>query len=150
MEKQMKNEKIVQDNKLCRFILADDEKVLLLDWKHVTGLSLVDFKNCVAEFASNCKRYKPVRVVIDARELDPNGDVIGWVSGQKRIEGEEEYNSWWIREIVPFYHEAGISVLSVATGNPNAPGELPNVPKGVNFRIGYFTDLETAMQWKNS
>jgi hypothetical protein len=119
-----------------------------LDWKHVVGLNLQDFKRGVAQFADHCKTYKPNRAVIDARQLEPNGDPLGWVSGQKKIAGEEEYNTWWLREIVPIYHEAGVSSLAVATGNPNAPGELANIPKGVNFKIGYFIDLETAMQWK--
>ncbi len=53
-----------------------------------------------------------------------------------------------MREIVPVYHEAGIASLAVATGDPNAPGELADIPPGVNFRMGYFPDLASAMRWK--
>jgi len=48
---------------------------------------------------------------------------------------------------VPIYHEAGIDTLAVGTGDPNAPSELENSPPGVNFKIGYFSDLEAALAW---
>ena len=147
MDEQIKNGKILHDNEYCRFVLVDDEKALLLDWKHVTNLTLADFKNCVAEFASYCKKYRPGRAVIDARALDPDGDVLGWVSGQKKIDGEEEYKSWWIRELIPLYNEAGISSLSVATGNPNAPGKVAYPPETFHFKVGYLNDLDAAMLW---
>ena len=147
MEKDMKNGKIIQDHNNYRIVVPDDGKALLFDWKQVQRLSIKEFKSGIAEFAKSCKTYKPDRAVIDARKLDPIGDPLGWVTGQKKIDGEEPYNTWWSKEIVPIYNEAGISVLSVATGDPNAPGELANIPDEVHFKIGYFPDLDAAMQW---
>ena len=86
--------------------------------------------------------------MIDARNLEPDCEAIGWVSGQLRLEGEEEYGAWWSREIVPLYNDATISSLAVATGSPDAPGELADNPPGAKFRMGYFHDLDAAMHWK--
>lgn len=146
----MQNEKVVEDIEQYSVVLAEDKKTLLLNWKRVTGLSIEDFRMGVVRFADQCKTHKPIRAVIDARKLDPGEDPVAWVSGQKKFTNEEEYAQWWTREIVPIYHEAGIASLSVATGNPNAPGELAEVPPGVNFKIGYFDDLESAMQWEST
>lgn len=30
----------------------------------------------------------------------------------------------------------------------NAPGELPDTPPGVKFKIGYFSSIESALQWE--
>ena len=130
----MQNEKIVEDVAQYRTVLTEDEKALVLSWKHVAELSIEDFRMGVIRFASQCKTHKPARAVIDARKLDPAGDSLAWVSGQKKFTNEEEYAPWWTREIVPIYHEAGIASLAVATGNPNAPGELAEIPPGVNSK----------------
>ena len=149
MENTIKNGKIVQDNELNRVTLTEDKQALLFVWKHVSGLTLLDFKDGIAQFAAGlCKTYKPARAIFDARLLDSSGDPFAWVTGQKKFEGEEEYNTWWMREIVPIYNEAGISSLSVATGDPNAPGELKNMSEQVHFKVGYFEGIETAMEWK--
>jgi len=53
-----------------------------------------------------------------------------------------------MREIVQVYNDAGVVSLAVATGNPQAPGELPQVPPGDEFKIGYFNGLDDATGWK--
>jgi len=120
---------------------------LLFTWKHIEGLSVDDMANGITEFANQCKAIKPGRAVIDARQLDPNCAALAWVSGQKIDENQGEYNAWWLREIVPLYNAAGISGLAVATGNSQAPGELPQVPAGVEFNMGYFNGFDDAMIW---
>jgi hypothetical protein len=48
---------------------------------------------------------------------------------------------------VPIYHESGIDTLAVGTGDPNAPGVIENSPPSVDFKIGYFSDIEAALAW---
>jgi len=123
---------------------------LLLNWEKMAGLDIENFKEGIIKFAKHSQTYKPEHVLIDARSLDPDGDPLAWVSGHKAFANVEEYNSWWLREIVPAYHEARIVSLGVATGNPNAPGELPQVPPGANFKIGYFDDLDSVIKWQQT
>lgn len=144
----MENEMTVENHPHYSIVLRADKKALVFNWKQVVELSLQDFRKGVAEFAGQCKTHKPSAAVIDARQLDPNGVAVGWVSGRKKSPDEEEYGLWWARDIVPIYHDAGISSLAIATGDPNAPGEAKQVPPGVNFKMGYFTDLESALRWK--
>ena len=141
-------ETVLEDNDRYRIVLASDQSYLLLDWKQRAGLGLEDFRKGVAEFAGRCKTHRPTRALIDASQLDPSGTAVGWVSGRETPSGEEEYLTWWVREIVPVYHDAGISSLAVAIGDPNAPGALSDLPPGVSFRIGYFPDLGSAKEWQ--
>lgn len=85
--------------------------------------------------------------VIDATKLDQNSPAIGWISGRQKFENEEDYMPWWAREIIPKYNNSGIATLAVATGNPNASGELSEQPPGVRFRMGYFKQLGEAKKW---
>lgn len=86
-------------------------------------------------------------MVIEAADLDQSSPAVAWLHGNNSETQTEDYMTWWTREIVPLYHDAGIVSLAVDTGDPNAPGELPKIPPEVNFRIGYFPNLEAAMQW---
>ena len=119
-----------------------------LYWKDNHNLDLSEFKKGILEFANLCKETKPKRAVIDARKLDLKGNPFLWVSGQKKIEGVEDYNPWFEREVAPLYNKAGILGLGVATGDPSAPGELLYTPEGVNFKIGYFTTFDDTLNWK--
>ena len=148
MESKTENGTVLADHNQYRIVLAPDQNALLFEWKRVEGMGLQDFRSGVAEFAGLCKTRQPTRALIDARQLDPSGTALAWVSGRETPAGEEEYMTWWSREIVPVYHEAGISSLAVATGDPNAPGELPHLPSGGNFKMGYFSDLESALGWQ--
>jgi len=55
--------------------------------------------------------------------------------------------TWWTREVMPLLNDAGIVSLAVGTGDPNAPGELPEDPPGVKFKMGYIPNFDIAMQW---
>jgi len=140
--------KTLEENNQYSFVLSDEkETILLFTWKHVPGLSGSDFQAGIAAYAKLCEIHKPTKAVIDASSLDQASQAIAWLRGNN--DGmSEDYNTWWTRAIVPVYHKAGILALSVATGDPNAPGELPNVPPGVEFKIGYFPDLDAAMSWE--
>jgi hypothetical protein len=144
----LKNGSMIDENSHYSFVLSEDKQALLFNWKHVEGLSVQDFRRGIAEFADQCKKHKPTRAVIDATELDQGSPAVAWLRAQNIDTDEEAYVKWWTREIVPVYHDAGISSLAVATGDPNAPGELANLPPEVNFKVGYFPDLETTLQWK--
>jgi len=143
------NEKIkaIQDNDFFVIKLNESISALKLLWKKNDKLDINTFKKGIVEFANSNKVHKPQKAIIDAHNLDPQGDPFGWVSGQKEIEGVEEYNSWWGREIAPILNESQILGLAVATGDPNAPGEIP-APEGVNFKIAYFTDFNQLLAWK--
>ena len=140
-------EKVLEEHDRYRIVLDPDQSALLLDWKRENDLGLKDFRSGVAEFAFQCKTHTPARALIDASRLNPNGTSVGWVSGRETPSGEEEYGTWWVREIVPVYNDAGITGLAVVIGDPNAPGELPDLPPEVNFRMGYFSTVEAAAEW---
>jgi len=129
-----------------RIVLAQDNKTLSLEWKDVKGIGIRDFSDGIMSFADLCKTHAATRAVIDARKLDPDSEAIGWVSGRVAPEGQEEYTTWWSREIVPMYHSAGIAGLAVVTGDPAAPGEVDS-PPDVAFRMGYFSDLDGVLDW---
>lgn len=143
-----KNGKIIEENERYSFVLTEDKTVLMFSWKHIEGLIVEIFQKGIAEFAAQCKAHKPTRAVIDAAELDQGSPAVAWLRGQNTDTDKEDYITWWTREIVPMFHDAGIVSLAVGTGDPNAPGELPEIPPGVNFKIGYFPSFESAMQWK--
>ncbi|MDA7948407.1 MAG: hypothetical protein MPJ78_13140 [Hyphomicrobiaceae bacterium] len=87
-----------------------DRDAVLLDWKHIQGLSPADFRNGILDFARQCAARAPVRAVIDATKLDFGSPAIAWLQGQK-VEGEDEdYDAWWMREIVPLYDQANIQI----------------------------------------
>lgn len=138
----------IAQNEQYSFVANEDDTALLFDWKHVPGLSVRDFQKGIAEFAALCRARSPRHPVIDASALDQGSAAVAWLRGQDGATGDDLYVAWWMREIVPVYHEAGIASLAVATGDPNAPGELADIPPGVNFRMGYFPDLASAIRWK--
>lgn len=143
----MENGQLLEDNGHYEFVLAEDRNTLLFGWKYVEGLSTEDFRRGISEFAERCRTHKPARAAIDARALDQRSPAMSWLRAQDTDTREEPYTDWWAREIMPVFHDAGISSLAVATGDPNAPGELTQRPPGVKFRIGYFPDLESTLLW---
>ena len=114
-------ETALEDRERYRITRSGDD--LVLEWKQKSGLALDEFRAGVAEFAALCIRHRSDRALIDAGRLHPDGTTVGWVSGRRTPRGEEEYLTWWLREIVPRYYEAGISSLAVAIGDPDASGE---------------------------
>ncbi|SRR6266446_1755258 len=140
--------KTIKEDDQYTVIQSGDGSELCLNWNHIDRLSINDFKKGITEFVNQCKTHKPIHAVIDARNLDKNSPAFGWVSGQQKFEGEEEYMSWWTREVAPGYNNSRIATVAVATGNPNSPGELNELPQGVNFKMGYFNSLEDARNWR--
>ncbi len=130
------------------FSQADNTEALLFTWKPTNGLGAQDFRAGIAAFADLCKTRRPTRAVIDARALDQASPAVAWLRGHDDGTEAETYNAWWLREIVPAYHAAGIASMAVATGDPNAPGEIPSPAPEVHFKIGYFPDLDTASAWR--
>jgi hypothetical protein len=127
---------------------TEDGDAIVLKWKHVAGLSAGDFRAGIDRFAHQCRARRATRAVIDAAQLDQSSPAIGWLRGQD-VQGErEDYISWWVREIVPLYNDAGIASLTVGTGDPGAPGELNELPPSVRFRVAYLPDLESALNWR--
>lgn len=139
--------KTIKENEFYAINLNDSISALKLAWKENSQLDITEFKKGIIAFAESNSTHKPQRAFIDASQLNPNGNPVGWVSGQKEIEGVEEYNSWWGREIAPILNESQILGLAVATGNPNAPGEIPS-PEVANFKIAYFTDFDQLLAWE--
>ena len=144
----VQNGKLLDENDAYSFVLSEDKQVLLFNWKHVKGLSVQIFQKGISEFAGQCKTHKPAHAVIDASALDQGSPAVAWLRSQSTDTDAEEYMTWWAREIVPVYHDAGISSVAVATGDPNAPGELSSLPPEVNFKMGYFPDLESSLGWQ--
>ncbi len=138
----------LERNEAYGFNLTEDGKVLLFTWYHVPGLSVALFQSGITDFARRCKAHKPSYAVINASALDQNSPAVAWLRSHAAESEVEDYNSWWGREIVPLYHDAGITGLAVATGDPNAPGELPGLPPELRFKVGYFPDLETSLAWQ--
>ena len=139
--------KTIEENSQYKINQSVDNSELSFNWDHVEGLSINDFKKGIAQFATQCEANKPNRAVIDARNLDQHSPAIAWLSGQEKFADEEDYMPWWIREVVPNYNDAKITSLAVATGNPQAPGELKEMAPEVGFKVGYFNSLDDARNW---
>ncbi len=137
---------IVQQDGINPNEAAAGAQTLMMTWVHEPGLSAYEFAAGIRQFARQCAELHPERAVIDARQLDQSCEGVTWLRGQADVDGLADYEPWWAQTAVPLYREAGISWLVVATGDPNAPGEIPAPPK-VSFRIGYVTDLEQALAW---
>jgi len=140
--------KTIETNSQYTISQSGDNSELSLNWAHVEGLSISDFKQGIAKFSVQCETNKPSRAVIDARSVDHQSPAFAWLSGQEKFEDQEEYMSWWMREVVPNYNDAKITSLAVATGNPQAPGELNEVAPEIHFKMGYFNSLEDARNWE--
>ena len=129
------------------FALLENKNTMLFIWEYVEGLSIADFRDGIITLATQCKKMLPDHIVIDAASLDQNSPAVKWLQGEES-NTYLNYSEWWSREILPIYHEVGVASLAVGTGDPNAPGALENSPPGVNFKIGYFTDVEAALSWR--
>ncbi len=138
---------LIANTEQYRFAQSADAKTLLFEWKHIAGLGAQDFRDGIAAFAEQCRVHRASYAAIDAALLDPSSPAVCWLRGQDVAGETEDYQTWWIRDIVPVYHDAGVQCLAVGTGDPNAPGELPSV-QGVDFRIGYFADIDAALGWR--
>jgi len=145
-ENMMDEGTVLETGDQYRIVLAHDTQTLSLEWKNVKEISIQDFSDGIVRFSGLCGIHEAAKAVIDARNLDPESAAIGWVSGRDAPEGQEPYTTWWSREIVPMYHSAGIAGLAVVTGDPAAPGEVDSPPE-VTFRMGYFHDLDAALDW---
>ncbi|MBI3524716.1 MAG: hypothetical protein HY066_09335 [Betaproteobacteria bacterium] len=141
------NGKTIKESDQYTVVKSGDGSELCFTWSHTEGLGLGDFKKGIIEFVNQCKTHRPIHAVFDARRLDKDSPAFGWVSGQQKFEGEEEYMSWWTREVAPGYNSSKIATLGIATGNPEAPGEIPKPPPGVDFKLGYFNSLEDVRNW---
>ena len=143
----VKNEVVVAEHDKFSFAFIEKKNTMFFIWEYVEGLSIQDFRDGIAVFAAQCKKVMADHVVIDAAALEQNSPAVAWLRGEN-TDVEESYGEWWVGKIVPIYHEAEILTLAVGTGDPNAPGELKNSPPGVNFKIGYFADLDAALSCK--
>ena len=142
----MENATVIKEHEQYNISLSGDHKTMLFSWNRIPGLTARDFAYGITDFASQCASHQPSRVVIDARQLDQESQAVHWLRGHARVEGLDAYDPWWMRTAVPLYHDAGIGSLTVATGDPNAPGEIPT-PDGAHFQMGYFTDVDAASNW---
>lgn len=137
----------ITENEAYSFTRLENEQALLFTWKHVPGLEVAVFRTGIVEFAKLCAELRPQKGIIDATKLDQESPAVAWLRGQSAT-AEEAYDAWWMREIVPTYNACHLAGLAVATGDPSAPGELPNMPEAVAFKVGYFADLETSLNWQ--
>ena len=138
----MTDRNVLEDHRQYRIIRPSEGAMMMLAWKAVRGLAAQDFAQGISVFAELCRRDRPTRAVIDARQLDQESPAVRWLRGEGEVDGEA-YPQWWRRAVVPLYCEAGISTLTVATGDPNAPGRIAS-PEGVEFAIGYFYGPEAG------
>ena len=137
---------VIEDHEHYSIVASEDQQSLVFNWKFVKGLGAEGFAAGIEQFAFQCKTHRPARAVIDARSLDPASPAMGWLRSQLVVEGLEPYEPWWANAVLPIYHEARISGLGIATGDPDAPGEVGTQP-GVNFKMGYFTDVDAVLSW---
>ena len=128
------------------FEKTENNDTLLFSWKPNVTVDVAQFRMAISEFAQLCLKHRPQRGVIDAQQLDQTGTGFAWLRGSK--EGQpDSYDEWWAREILPVYVQAGLAKLAVATGDPNAPGEVPIPDTSGAFRMGYFFGLDDAHAW---
>lgn len=140
---------VIKEHEQYSISLSGDGTTMLFNWNQIPGLTAQNFADGITEFATQCATHQPSRAVIDARRLDQESQAVKWLRGQTQVDGVDAYDPWWVQTIVPLYHDAGITSLAVATGDPDSPGEIPAPPK-VNFQIGYFADVDSASTWPNS
>lgn len=132
-----------------QYTIARVGDAVLLAWKETPGLSADDFASGITRFATHCEQGKPTRAVIDARRLDQTSQATSWLRNQETVDGLDPYQTWWEREIDPRYNAAGIDSMAVATGDPNAPGQIPS-PTSAHFAVAYLSDLDAARTWQPS
>ena len=146
MSTAIKSGRTLEENEDYKIVLSGDETAILLAWSATPGLSGARFAEGITAVAAASVEHSPTKVVIDARNLDSFSEAVGWLRGQRAVSGFKSYMEWWTETIVPLYDKSGMDSLSVATGDPEAPGEIP-APEGSNFRIAYVEDLLTASTW---
>ncbi|MFV1999026.1 MAG: hypothetical protein ACC654_01525 [Acidimicrobiia bacterium] len=139
----MEKHNVIKELEHYSISLSRDGTTMLFGWNDTRGLSALKFADGITDFAASCVTHQPTRAVIDARQLDQGSEAFSWLRGQTQVDGLDAYDPWWLQTIVPLYHDAHIAALAVATGDPTAPGEVPTPPE-VNFKIGYFADVESA------
>lgn len=142
----MENRRAITEHDNYSISLSEEGTTMLFSWKRTPGLSAQAFADGITDFATQCVAHHPSRAVIDARQLDPDSEGVGWLRGRAEIDDLDAYEPWWVEMIVPRYHDASITSLAVATGDPNAPGEV-QTSEAVDFRMGYFNDVESASAW---
>jgi hypothetical protein len=136
------NPTVLDETDQYRIVSIDgDTPTVLLDWKRVEGqLSVHDDRRAVRRFAELCMARKPDLAVIDVHLLEDQEE--------RGNHDHEPFEPWWLREIAPAYHDAGIAGLAIVIGDPNAPGETDDLPPGMEFKRGYFGDLAAALAWR--
>lgn len=143
----MNDDKTVEEQDHYRISTSADGETILFAWKDSPGLSAREFADGITVYATHCTTHDAVHGVIDARALDPDSQAMAWLRGKTEVEDLDPYDTWWAQTIVPLYHDAGLVRLGVAAGQPDSPGEVPS-PPGVNFKMGYFNDTESASNWE--
>lgn len=138
----------IEDNNYYTFSKVTTDTALLFTWKHVPNLEIQIFKNAIQKFANLCQIHHPEMAVIDAGSLDQESPAVKWLRGQETDANDVIYDHWWLNEIVPIYNSSSVKRLSVATGDPNAPGEIDLGLEIIKFKIGYFPDLDVALTWQ--
>lgn len=143
-ENEMDDQTVLDETDQYRIVKIDGGALtMLLDWKRIEGqLSVEDDRRTVQRFAELCSAHKPHRAVIDVHRLEDQEEATD--------HDHEDFGPWWTREIVPAYHEAGVAGLAIVIGDPTAPGETDDLPPGVQFKRGYFSDLQAALSWQLS
>ena len=140
------DDKLLKKTDLLEIYTLPNTKILLMDWHYFEGLSTKIFRDAISEFAELCMEHGPKKAVIDATELDPKSPAVNWLRGDNANE-EQAYGDWWLSRIAPKYRQANIDVLAVATGDPNAPGEIDAYGPNLGFKVAYLNDLDDAMNW---
>lgn len=141
-ENEMDDQIVLDETDQYRIVEIDGgAPTMLLDWKRIEGqLSVENERHGLRRFAELCSTRKPHRAVIDVHRLEDQEEAAD--------HDHEDFGAWWLREIVPAYHDAGIAGLAIVIGDPHAPGETDDLPPGVQFKRGYFSDLQAAISWK--
>jgi len=127
------NNNLVEDERLFTFHSISASKKLIFTWKETNELTVDAYMNAIRRIAANCLKYRPVVILIDKTML--SADTVF-------------DRSWWHAEILPQYHESEIKGMAHITGNTHAVGEYQNKPKGVNFKMAEFENLESALLWQ--
>ncbi len=142
------NGKQITEDPQFSFTLLEETGQMVHTWNLIPGLAASDFARGIEAFARTCADMRPRLAVIDAEALDPESPAVAWLRGQRPAGTTEDYQTWWARIIVPIYNGAGVDALVVGTGDPNAPGELTDLPPAVAFRVVYLPSTKEALDWR--
>ena len=125
--------KLVEDNRFYSISLIMDGKALLFSWKTAPDATNDDYMNAIRKIAKYSQETKPYLILIDKRKLE----------SKVRFD-----HHWWHSEILPQYHKAGFAGFAHITGNPSANGTFAGAPEGLEFKMGEFKDIKSALAWK--